>query len=59
MQQLGDNPRPADATKLKGTENEYRIRVGSYRVRYEIFDEAVVVKLLRCAHSRDVYKDKS
>jgi mRNA interferase RelE/StbE len=36
---LKENPRPRGCVKLKGYENEYRIRIGNYRVRYEVRDQ--------------------
>ena len=38
FQQLAEDPRPSGVVKLKGSDNEYRIRIGDYRVRYEIND---------------------
>lgn len=40
ISQPSENPRPDEVTKLKGYENEYRIRIGDYRVRYEILDKS-------------------
>lgn len=54
---LAENPRPQGAIKLKGYDNEYRIRIGDYRVRYEIRDQESVVLLLHCKHRKDVYKN--
>jgi mRNA interferase RelE/StbE len=54
---LAEEPRPQGVVKLKGYENEYRIRIGDYRVRYEIRDQDSVVLLLHCRHRKDVYKD--
>jgi mRNA interferase RelE/StbE len=54
---LGDEPRPSGVVKLKGTDHEYRIRIGDYRVRYEIDDKAAIVLILHCKHRKDVYKD--
>ncbi|MEC4892213.1 MAG: type II toxin-antitoxin system RelE/ParE family toxin [Oscillatoria sp. PMC 1051.18] len=54
---LTENPRPDGVVKLKGYENEYRIRIGNYRVRYEIHDDENIVILLRCKHRQDVYKN--
>lgn len=54
---LSDEPRPFGAIKLKGTDSEYRIRIGDYRVRYEIDDKAAVVFILHCRHRKDVYRD--
>ena len=50
ISQLSDNPRPDGVTKLKGYENEYRVRIGDYHVRYEILDENKTVLLLQCKH---------
>jgi mRNA interferase RelE/StbE len=58
IQQLTDNPRPDGVVKLKGSVNEYRIRVSDYRVRYEIDDQALIILLLQCRHRRDVYKER-
>jgi mRNA interferase RelE/StbE len=41
---------------LKGYDNEYRIRIGDYRLVYEIQDEQLIVLLVQCKHRRDVYK---
>ena len=53
---LALDPRPAGAVKLKGAENLWRIRVGTYRIVYEIQDRALVVLVLRVAHRKDVYR---
>ena len=55
--QLSSQPRSLDTKKLKGFENEYRIRIGDYRVRYEIKDKTLTVLLLSCRHRRDAYRD--
>lgn len=56
IQNLANEPRPDGVIKLKGSDNEYRIRVGDYRVRYEIDDENQLVQLLQCKHRKDVYR---
>jgi mRNA interferase RelE/StbE len=53
---LAGNPRPEGVVKLKGYDDEYRIRIGDYRVRYEIDDEESIVVLLHCKHRKDVYR---
>jgi mRNA interferase RelE/StbE len=58
IQQLAENPRPNGVVKLKGSANEYRIRIGEYRVRYEIDDRVLVILLLQCRHRRDAYKER-
>ena len=52
---LADNPRPAGCQKLKGYKDQWRIRVGDYRVMYTIDDARLLVELTRVRHRRDVY----
>jgi mRNA interferase RelE/StbE len=49
-------PRPPGCKKLKGGDNEWRIRVGDYRVVYVIDDAARTVDVTRIVHRRDVYQ---
>ena len=56
ISQLAEEPRPDGVVKLKGYDNEYRIRIGDYRLVYEIQDEQLIVLLVQCKHRRDVYK---
>lgn len=52
---LRENPRAG--TQLKGEHTGLRrLRVGSFRVVYEVQDEALVVLVLRVGHRRDVYR---
>ena len=52
---LATSPRPRGCKKLKDGNNEWRIRVGDYRVVYEIDDAAKIVDVTRIAHRREVY----
>lgn len=54
---FAQNPRPIGATKLKGQGNLWRIRVGDYRIVYEINDRAHSVDISLVRHRRDVYRD--
>lgn len=56
--ELADNPRPSGVVKLENTGNKYRIRVGNYRILYEIQDDILIVKVVRVGHRRDVYRDE-
>lgn len=56
ISRLAENPRPPGSEKLKGEEDLYRIRVGDYRVLYEIDDEARAVWVARVRHRRDAYR---
>lgn len=49
IRSLSDEPRPRGVRKIKGAERAYRIRVGSYRVVYKIYDEENLVLLLQVA----------
>lgn len=46
---LAENPRPPGVRKIEGAERAYRIRVGAYRVVYEVYDEGALVLILRVA----------
>ena len=56
IEQLAEDPRPDGVVKIKGSDNEYRIRIGDYRVRYEIDDKELIILLLQCKHRKDVYR---
>ncbi|MGF1499634.1 MAG: type II toxin-antitoxin system RelE/ParE family toxin [Elainellaceae cyanobacterium] len=56
IEQLAENPRPDGVVKMKGSDHEYRIRIGDYRVRYEIDDKELLILLLQCKHRKDVYR---
>lgn len=49
-------PRPQGITKLAGTPNTWRVRVGDNRILLDIDDGAKTVLILRIAHRRDVYR---
>jgi mRNA interferase RelE/StbE len=44
---LADEPRPQGVRKIRGAERAYRIRVGSYRVVYEVYDDENLVLILQ------------
>jgi len=54
IKSLQHEPHPVGAVKLRKTESAYRIRVGDYRIVYEILRHEVVVKYVR--HRKDVYR---
>lgn len=53
---LADNPKPVGCRKISGSKNDWRIRIGEYRIVYEIDDSAKVVKVMRVRHRREVYR---
>ena len=56
IDRLVDDPRPPGARKLVGVSDEWRLRVGDYRVVYLIDDRAREVEVIRVAHRREVYR---
>ena len=56
IQALAINPRPPGCRKLVGSKHDWRIRVGDYRVIYEIADEIRVVRVNRARHRREAYR---
>jgi mRNA interferase RelE/StbE len=56
MESLGNTPRPAGCKKLKGHRDQWRIRVGDWRVVYIIDDTAKLISITRIAHRREVYE---
>jgi mRNA interferase RelE/StbE len=52
---LATDPRPPGTKKLKGSHNQWRIRVGNFRVIYEIQDKVLLVLVLRVSDRKDAY----
>jgi mRNA interferase RelE/StbE len=59
LQRLGGEPRPSGAIKLRGADDVWRVRTGSYRILYQIEDKKLTVLVLKIDHRRQVYKDDS
>jgi mRNA interferase RelE/StbE len=55
---LAFDPRPSGVVKLSGEENLWRIRIGDYRIVYEIHDDRLIVLVLRVVHRKEVYREK-
>lgn len=53
---LAGDPRPAGAVKLAGEDELYRVRVGDYRIVYQIQDRVLMVLVVRIGHRREVYR---
>lgn len=55
---LSKNPYSAllKTKKLKGADNVYRIRIGEYRIVYEIRDDRLIVLVIKIGHRSDVYR---
>ncbi len=55
IQNLATNPRPEGCKKLTGRK-AWRIRIGNYRVIYEIYDRKLIILVIVIRHRRDAYK---
>ncbi|ASU85178.1 type II toxin-antitoxin system RelE/ParE family toxin [Nocardiopsis gilva YIM 90087] len=49
-------PRPPGVKKLVGGRGEYRIRVGHYRIVYELHDDVLVIEVISLGHRREIYR---
>ena len=58
IESLAEDPRPRTARKLVGESGAWRVRVGEYRVIYDIMDVALTVTVVRAGHRREVYGDR-
>lgn len=55
VQILTTNPFPSGYKKLKGFKNLYRIRSGDYRIIYSIYQDILIVEIVKIAHRKDAY----
>jgi len=56
VNQLAKNPRPNNSKALKGFHEIFRIRVGDYRVIYEIRESELIILVVEIDHRREVYR---
>ena len=56
VQALANNPHPAGCRKLTGTDNDWRIRVGDYRIVYEIDDAGTTVTVMKVGLRSEIYR---
>lgn len=53
---LAEDPRPPGCIQLAGGDGELRIRVGDYRIIYDVVDEELFILVLKVGHRRQIYK---
>lgn len=56
IEDLSTNPHPRQSRKLVGSENSYRLRVGRYRVLYQVDDRNSLIIVFAVGHRRDIYR---
>jgi mRNA interferase RelE/StbE len=59
IDELAIEPRPNGVKKLKNRENGYRIRIVDYRILYDIYDNVLLITVVKIGHRSKIYKDKS
>jgi len=53
---LKDNPFPSNARKIIGLDKAFRIRIGDWRVIYEVDNQQKVIRIFRVRHRREAYR---
>jgi mRNA interferase RelE/StbE len=57
IKRLRNDPRPSGCRKIEGAENAYRIRLGDYRIVYEIDEDKKQIIVFAVGHRKDIYRD--
>jgi mRNA interferase RelE/StbE len=55
--ELGTQPFPSGAKKLSGCEHTYRVRIGDYRIIYEVIPSQGLITVQRVRYRKDVYRN--
>ena len=58
VESISVNPYPPKVRKLSGTESIYRIRIGAYRVVYQVWEESKEIIIHYIRHRKDAYRKK-
>lgn len=56
---LAENPPNPDTTKMKGNNPFHKVRVGDYRIVYEIHEAVLSILIVKIGHRKDIYKNIS
>jgi mRNA interferase RelE/StbE len=56
LNRLAENPRPGGSRKIVGSISDWRVRVGDYRIIYEISEDKKEVRVMRIKHRREAYR---
>ena len=56
IESLAENLPDRSTTKMKGNNNFHKIRVGDYRIVYEIHDDVLVMLVVKIGNRKDIYK---
>ena len=56
IKELAENPYSQGVKKLTGFDRTYRIRVGDYRILYNIYQDKLIIEIIRIRHRKDAYR---
>lgn len=56
IDKLASKPFPIGSEKLKGSDDLYRIRQGDFRIIYSVFEDKLIILVLKIGHRREVYR---
>jgi len=56
VRDLGTTPRPRGCRKLRGYDDVFRIRVGTFRVLYSVESDRILVIILKVGHRKEIYR---
>ena len=56
LQMLAVAPLPQGCRKLSGYSHTYRVRIGVYRIIYELLNNILTVQVLKIGHRKDIYR---
>ncbi len=56
IEALAKNPHPSQSLKLSGSERSYRLRVGHYRILYQINETVKLITVYAVGHRKDIYR---
>ena len=58
IKRLSDDPLPSGSKKIVGSELTYRIRIGNYRVIYNLYNKELTIEVVRIGHRKNIYQKK-
>ena len=56
---LSESPPNPDTTKMKGNNPFHKVRIGDYRIVYEIQEDVLVILVIKIGHRKDIYRNLS
>lgn len=57
VETLLKNPYPDGCVKLSGSQRSFRIQVGPYRILYDIYEQIMIIEVVKVGHRKDIYRN--